>query len=353
MFKDITFYKPDIDKTFAELDRLYAESLAKRCGNVSLRVLPPCDIEFYPQIDLTKYAFKEDVETYADDLVAILDRSYTKRRFLADNMVPIISPILGIGDYSAFVAGDIIFKPDTSWGEHVLKEVDGWRELPPLGNSYWYRRFLEISEALIKRSAKQGIPFMRGFFSPLDLAHALRGEDIYYDIYDEPEKLHGLLDYCASATIRFAEDIYALVEKHYRGTKYGSWYSRGMINMSEDIACMISGEAYREFCRPHTQRVIDHFGTGHMHSHSRAMYLVKEICSLRNVVHLWLATDPNQPRPIEHLEMLIDAADSTVLAIDCANFSEIETNYQLLKQGNFSVCLPVDSVEAGVDAINR
>ncbi|MDD4069070.1 MAG: uroporphyrinogen decarboxylase family protein [Candidatus Izemoplasmatales bacterium] len=353
MFKSIENYKINIDKSFEENHKLYNDSFNKKVGNISFRVLPPSDVSFYQKIDLCSYNFDTDIDKYANDLIELLDKSYLERIKIDDNMLPAVFPILGIGDYSAFVAGDITFQPDTSWGEHVLQNIDDWKKLPHLGTSPWYKRFLDISEQLIIRSFKQGIPFMRGFFSPLDLAHALRGEDIYYDFYDEPAKLHELLNFCAEATIKFAEDIYNLVDKYYKNTKYGTWYTKKQINMSEDIACMISGEAYREFCRPHTQKVINHFGTGYMHCHSRAMYLVKEICDLDNVVHLWLATDPNQPRPIDHIDQLVKDSNSVVIAIDCGNFEEIEENFSKMKKGNFSICLPVSSIEEGIEMVER
>ena len=102
-------------------------------------------------------------------------------------MVPSLSPVLGIGDYSAFVAGDIAFQPDTSWSKPVLDRVDGYKDLPALGTAPWYGRFLRICEKLLQRFAGTEIPFMRGFFSPLDLANALRGDAIYLDFYDDPE----------------------------------------------------------------------------------------------------------------------------------------------------------------------
>ena len=191
-------------------------------------------------------------------------------------------------------------------------------------------------------------PLYERLLLSLDLAAALRGDAIYLDFYDYPDELHGLLNYCADATIAFALDIYALAEKYLIDTPYGIWYLQGNINMSEDIACMISGDLYREFCAPYTQKVINHFGRGHMHSHSRALYLVKEICALKNVAHLWLATDPNQPRPIDHIEELVKDANGVCLAIDCESFEEIERNIHLLMKGNFSLCLPVKSIEEGI-----
>lgn len=345
MFKNIEHYKPDLEKTMCMLGKLYADAARRRGGNVTFRALPPSDVEFYSTFDLTKYNYESDINEYAEDLSRLLAESFELRREVDDNMVPTISPVLGIGDYSAFVAGEIDFRKDTSWSKPVFENIDDWKRIPPLGTSKWYRWFLEICEAMLEISSGSGIPFMRGFFSPLDLAGALRGDMIYYDFYDKPEKLHDLLAFCADATIMFAEDIYALARKYLKDTKYGMYYLDGKINMSEDIACMISGKTYREFARPHTQRVINHFGEGHMHTHSRSLYLVKEICSMDGVVNLWLPTDPNAPRPIDHLEELIEDADGVCLAIDIDDFSEIENNLEILKKGNFSLTLPVKDIE--------
>ncbi len=356
MLKALDYYREDCQSLFARDKKMYDDAFCKRSGNVTFMSLIPEDLEIYEKLDLTRFNFETDIEAYTDHLLALYADNFEKRRKVFDQKIPIISPILGIGDYSAFVSGEIIFKPDTSWSTPCLENITDYKNFPKLGTSKWYKRFLEISESLIIKAKDSGIPYMRGFFSPLDLAQALRGEKIYYDFYDYPDELHNLLDYCADATIRFAEDIYGLVKKHLYDTPYGCWYTNRKINMSEDIACMISGDLYREFCAPHTQKVINHFGIGYMHCHSRAMYLVKEICRMDHVVHLWLATDPNQPRPIEHVDELVEAANKAVVAIDCENFSEIENNIESLRKGNFNIAMPVKNIEEAkfyTDKFNR
>ena len=353
MYKELRSLKPNIDKTVAMMQKTYRDALKRKGGNVSIRTLPPSDVDFYNAFDLTAFNYENDITIYTKELLDKMFASFERRKTIDDNMIPTVSPVLGIGDYSAFVSGEIIFKPDTSWSSPSLEEIEDWKKLPPLGTSKWYKKFLEISETILKASHNSGVPFMRGFFSPLDLAGALRGDKIYYDFYDSPDELHELLNYCADATIQFAEDIYSLAGRYLNDTKYGMWFLDGIINMSEDIACMISGDLYREFAAPHTQKVIDHFGTGHMHCHSRAMYLVKEICSLRNVANLWLATDPNQPRPIDHIDQLNEDANGVCLAIDCETFEEIEDNYEKLCKGNYSICLPVKDIEEAYYVTDR
>ena len=352
MFKNIEYYKPNIDKTISLMTKAYEDAFRQKGGNVSMTTWfleQPVD----ENLDLTTYDFDTNFEKYAEDYCRLIEKTYDARKEIDDDFIPVISPNIGIGDYSAFVAGEVHFQPDTSWSKPVLAELRGYKDLPALGSAKWYGRFLELWEALLQRAEGSGIPFSRGFFSPLDLANALRGDQLYLDYYDDPESVHELLDYCATATITFAEDLYALTRKYLGNTKYGMWYLEGNIHMSEDIACMSSPKIYREFAAPHTQRVIDHFGRGYMHTHSRAMYLVKEICSLNSVGHMWLATDPGQPRPSEHVQELIEDANGALLAIDCENYSEIEENFQDLVKGNFSIGLPVSDVQEALEMTKR
>lgn len=353
MFKPLEYYKPNLKKTMAQAKKVIEDAKQHKGGNVTFRALPPSDVAFYDELDLRKYKFPEDKEVYAQDLCGLLADSFEQRKDLDDNMVPVVTINLGIGDYSAFVAGEIIFQKDTSWSSPVLKELHDYKNLPPLGTAKWYNLFLEILEEVLKITAPAGIPFSRGFFSPLDLAHALRGESIFLDFYDDPEGVKELINYCADATIKFADDINELARKYLKDTKYGLFYVDDAINMSEDIACLISAEQYREFCAPFTQRVIDHFGYGHMHTHSSAMYLVKEICDLNNVVNLWLPTDPNAPKPIEHGKQLTIDSRGANLAIDCETFNQIVENYDSLTGGNFSITLPVKDIEEAKEYVER
>lgn len=350
----VEWYKPDLKKTVNR--QRYSHSIAmerrKQEGCVTFRALPPSDIAQYNLIDLTSYQYETQLDKYAADWLKLSEASMRARREVDDNFIPNVTPMLGIGDYSAFVAGEIYFARDTSWSKPVLSNIEGWKDIPPIGEAPWYGRFMKICEYLIRETAGCGMPFMRGFFSPLDLAAALRGQDIYYDFYDEPEKLHQLLDYCADCTICLAKDIRELCSRYLGNKPYGMFFQDG-INMSEDIACMISPELYRKFCAPHTQKVIDAFGKGYMHCHSRAMYLVREICSLEHVATLWLASDPNQPRPIDYIEQLVKDARSVCLNIDCEDFSEIERNAYALAKGNFSVCLPVKDIGEAISLTSR
>lgn len=349
MFKEANYYKPNFKEVIERFEKFYDAVDNGSTGNFIYRAFLDSDRELASSLKLNRYDFDNGIDRYIDDLVRETEKTYDIRRTVLDDTLPNISPILGAGDYSAFVDGDIVFGEDTSWSHPVLESLEDWRRLQEVGSSKWYKRFMLISERLMEQVKGTGVPFMRGFFSPLDLAHALRGEDIYTDFYDDPDEVHKFLDFCADATIKFAEDLKKRVYKHLGESEYGVWFFEDCINMSEDIACMISPELYREFEAPYTQKIIDHFGAGFLHCHSRALYIVPELCRLKNVKNIWIASDPNQIEPIDILEDLIKKSNNVCLSIDCSSFEIVIKNIEIAKEGNIAFCAPV----VDIDEANR
>ena len=344
MFKNAYYYKPNFKEVIERFEKFYDSVDSGSTGNFVYRALLDSDLELYKNIKLNTYDFNNDIDRYISDLVRETEKTYDIRRNVYDDILPNISPVLGIGDYSAFVAGDIIFSEDTSWSQPVLTHLEDWRELQEIGTSKWYKKFMLISQKLIEQVKGTDIPFMRGFFSPLDLAHALRGESIYTDFYDNPNEVHEFLDFLADITIKFADNLKSMVYKYLGESKYSVWFFKDSINMSEDISCMISPELYREFEAPYTQKVIDHFGSGLLHCHSRALYLVPELCRLKGVKNIWIATDPNTTEPISILKDLIKQSNNVCLSIDCSSFETVINNIEIAKGGNIAFCTPVINI---------
>ena len=347
MFKALSYYKPYFKEVVERFEKFYNAVDEGSTGNFIYRALLDTDVELYSSINLKKYDFDShtDIESYVDDLIKETEKVYGARKDVLDDTLPNISPILGIGDYSAFVDGEIVFAEDTSWSRPVLKRLEDWQDLPEIGSAEWYKKFVIISEKLMKRVKKFRHSLYARLFSPLDLAHALRGEAIYTDFYDNPDEVHRFMNFCAEASIKFAEDLKNKVYKYLGDTEYGTYFFREGINMSEDIACMISPQLYREFGAPYTQKVIDYFGRGYLHCHSRALYIVPELCSLRNVKNIWIATDPNQTEPITVLKDLIAKSNNVCLSIDCESFEMVEKNIDIAKDGNVAFCTPAKSIE--------
>jgi hypothetical protein len=186
VFKDLYAYKKAADDLMCRTNAAYEDAIAGKTGNLLFRVLLKSDTDFYNNIKLNTYDFnsQKSVEKYINDLCSEYAQSFEARKDIKDDAVPVISPVLGIGDYSAFVGGDIFFAEDTSWSKPILDSIDDYKHLAPVGTAPWYGKFLDICERIMIESRDSGIPFTRGFFSPMDLAGAIQGDKLYCDFYD-------------------------------------------------------------------------------------------------------------------------------------------------------------------------
>ena len=345
--KKLEYYVPNADELFAELYEQREAMKKGATGFVRFRTFCPSDNALY-DLDLTQYnnfETEEDMDRYLDYYLERYHQAWDARKDIMDGQFPVINPFLGIGDFAAFIDGDITFTIDTSWTTPILEELRDYKKLPPLGTAKWFHRYMRFLEKTLERIAHTGIPFNRGWYSPFDLAEALAGSRIYMDFYDDPEGVHELLDYCTKATIFFMDAVIEKVKEYIGHTKHGMYYLDNLVNMSEDIATNISPDLYTEFCKPYTQRVINHFGYALMHTHSTAMYLIEPICTMDNVINMWLPTDPNAPVPIELVDQVVRDAHGVMHQIDAKDFQLVIDQIPNMLKGNFEVAMGFDTNE--------
>ncbi len=355
MLKHVSYYKPNYEEVCKKALKAF-EDANKGIGGNMMFLVGVIDGEGKPDpIDLTTFGgFEEESEIhrFIDLTIANLEKSWEAGRLVEDDSIPNITMNMGIGEYSAFLGGEIDFSSYTSWGQHILSELGDYKNLPPFGEAKWFKRYMFMFEELLKKTAHTKAPVGRGMFSPLDLAMALRGEALYTDFYDDEDGVKELLEYCADAIIFFNEAVVSLVRKYFGDSEYGMMYLDGKVNLSDDIATNISADMYREFCMKPTQRVIDYFGLGFMHTHSCAPYLIKPICGeMKNTPYMWFVTDPNAVKAIEIVPELTEESNCTHMAIDAQNFEEFEKAYEDMKKGNYSVWLPANNIKEAQELV--
>ena len=102
---------------------------------------------------------------------------------------------------------------------------------------------------------------------PFDIAHLLLGSEVFYEIYDNPEIMHDLLDLITETYIGYRRfiDPY-LTDQAGEDAVYihGGIYG-GKVLIKDDTALInLSKEQYEEFVKPYNQRIINEF-TGSIH----------------------------------------------------------------------------------------
>jgi hypothetical protein len=348
--KNIDYYRPHLDEIIARYQTLYA---AQGPGHLCLFIDVPYQGEALESMPLTKIdAESEDgFVHYFDMTLRNLERVWRANRDISDDNIPTAYINLGIGDYNAFVAGEIIFQQDTSMTPPVIRAYSDLEELTMDDHNHWLQ-VLEFSiRYLVSYCDPAGIPIARGHFSPLDLAQALRGEVLFADFFENPDWVHQLMRFCVRATIWLEERIQKIIGEWRGGRVAGAWLPARTICMSEDVACMVSPKSYAQFGRPYTQQVIDHFGHGQIHTHSLGFHVIPEMAQLKNLIGIQITQDPNTDRTFEHLDDLLGRCAKVPLSVNCSYNELIDCIDDLSQRTNIILCPSVKDHEQAREAI--
>jgi hypothetical protein len=181
------------------------------------------------------------------------------------------------------------------------------------------------------------------------MANALRGNQLFYDFYDDPDKVHELLNISADAIIWLEKELRNLVKPVLGGTVSGSmWFPGGAPYMSEDATDLCSADIYRKFGRAYTQKVIDALGGAYIHHHMKGAHVHSEIAKLNNLKTLEISWDPNCPKPIENLEKIYGWNGDLPLMTRCT-VEEVYEHIEEIKLGRMVLMLNVTNLEEARD----
>lgn len=329
----------------------------KEPGQILVQISPYTFQIDYAETGLKNKKLNEwDIETEAEEM---MDHQVKRIRYfneytrdLDNDYIPIVSSELGVGVNSSFLSGaDVRFGEETSWSSPVIHE---WNDLEKLSfnrENKWVR--------ILKRMAKRSVDLCEGdyttltytHFAPVDLANGLRGNQLFYDFYDDPEQVHQLMDMAADATVALERELKTIVPDVMGGSVAAyAWMPGHSLYLSEDAADLCSPAIYREFCKPSTQKVIDHIGGAHIHHHGKGMHIQSEIVRLNNLRFVEISWDPNGQRPIDNLETLIQLNPEIPIMTRCTA-SDVYNKIDVMKKGRIMLMLMVDNLEEAKETV--
>ncbi|MDR1598317.1 MAG: hypothetical protein LBS11_00285 [Oscillospiraceae bacterium] len=114
-----------------------------------------------------------------------------------------------------------------------------------------------------------------------DTAHIALGDQIFYEIYDDPDFLRHLLDLsCAAAERAFDECVKRIPGSEETICHYNQLAmprKLGGMKISEDTSTLLSQEQIDEFVAPYTRRLLSYSGGGYVHYCGRNDYLFRTV----------------------------------------------------------------------------
>ncbi|NLG24590.1 MAG: hypothetical protein GX558_04495 [Clostridiales bacterium] len=271
---------------------------------------------------------------------------YTKD--LDNDYFPALSVNMGYGVHSAYFAPQqVIMGDDTSWTHPYVDEWDKLDRLKMDEDNEWYRRILEIARYFV--DWQDGDYAVSGFSNagPGDMANALRGNDLFYDIYDEPEMVHKLMERCTDAIIWMERSIQRLTGDAMGGSVTANCFFPGRAPyLSGDFSDLCGPDIFREFDARHMQRILDEFGGAFIHHHAKGRHIHGDLAKLRNLRLLEISWDPNMPRPVDDLPAIYEMNGKTPLMVRCTA-RDVYRYIDDFKRGRTVVMLNIDTLDEG------
>jgi len=264
----------------------------KSCASLNIPPMPPLD----------SFSFPRDNEMYLDMRA---EREYEFLRFheqIDDDFIPSVSPWYGIAEHTAFLGGKVDFTPDTTFQHQICENIEDCDNLTLDKDNMWLNLVVGGIKYLREKWGEFIPARMRGADGPSDIANAVRGTDIFYDIYDEPEALEKLMEFCARA-VNFTLDLQRAEATEISGgriTGFGLWMpGKCMGQLSEDFSTMVSNDVYEELFLPYLEKCVAECDMAMLHTHSLGQQKLPLFTKIDKIRLIELSSDPNSDRAVE------------------------------------------------------
>ncbi len=296
---------------------------------------------------LDQWNFPVEMKQFLDENIKALEYTWQKQKLIPDDSIPALYPRYGIAEHSAFLGGEVDFSEDTSWHHQILNSYDDVAKLELREDNVWLRMVIDGLAYYREKGVGNFAVKQRGAMAPMDLANALRGNDIFMDFYDHPEELHRLLTFCTEACEWYISRQKSVIGDFYGGTISGTdvWMKGNAIgHLSEDASVMCSPDIFTEFGKPYTTKLVEKYDAAFMHLHTAGTQAFKEILDIDKLQYFELAPDPNQPRGIDVYKNHKDLFGNKIMKL-FITFDEIKDNISFLKTAKTTLVCDAESVE--------
>lgn len=193
--------------------------------------------------------------------------------------------------------------------ENVMGEEQHltWDEAMQVGldpENPWYRKYLELAEALVER-ADGRFPVSHGAeIGPADMHAVLRGHSqSIIDLIDDPEKTSQLLWRLGEIFATLTQELWKRVPLFHGGyfdAQYSLWAPGPIIRMQEDATAVFSPKLYRRLVQPVDRMLASQFECNFIHLHSTSMFILDAFLEIEEIRCFEINHDASGP-PLQEM----------------------------------------------------
>jgi len=118
---------------------------------------------------------------------------------------------------------------------------------------------------------------------PLDVCELVWGSDIFYAFFDEPDLVHGLLNYVTELFISVLGRYREYLPLTGGFATFLPCLYRGGAAIRNDSLMNISADMHREFAMPYDQRIFTHYNGGLIHFCGKGDHFIEEMSKLNGL----------------------------------------------------------------------
>lgn len=157
-------------------------------------------------------------------------------------------------------------------------------DVPDVRKAGLMPRFLEFVSYFKEKLDGKGRVYLSDTQGPFDIAHLLRGHQIYYDVYDHPEFVHHLMEVVTITYIEASKIMKEAIGEPLNAGYHGGMYmENGGVRVCDDSSINLSEEQYRTFVQPYMERALEPFGGGWYHFCGNGKHILNAILDIPHV----------------------------------------------------------------------
>lgn len=257
---------------------------------------------------------------------------WENRSDIDDMMMPSVGVWYGIAEHTSWLGGEVAFTSDTSYHIPPLKAPGDFSSLRFDEGNAWLSRVTGGITYLKELCGDRLLVKLRGADAPSDISNALRGNDLFYDVYDDPDAVREMADFCADAMKFYFSCQQKAAGKVSDGylTGFDIWLPGNSVGqISEDASCMLSREMYRDLFFDALERSVSGYDNVMLHTHSLGEKHLPTFAGIKNISVIEISNDPNADRAINVWRKYKDVLRDKIVIVD-PTFDELRANADLL-----------------------
>ncbi len=183
-----------------------------------------------------------------------------------------------------------VFEDKFPWlTSHLTKEDIMKLKMPDLENIEIIKRAIEYMVYFKNKLPNWIHVYLPDTQGPFDIAHLVYGDNIFLEIYDDPDFVHYLLDLCTELYIQVSKLLKNVINEpidqcyHGHALVRGIYVKKGGVRISEDSATLISPKHIEEFVIPYMKRAFEPFNGGFVHFCGKHNYFLSSLLDLEKV----------------------------------------------------------------------